>query len=338
MADGPAFLDETVPDLLDGERVDRALSTLVPCSRSEAADAIAAGHVTIGDRVVTKASHRVAVGDHLVLSEDPVRHEQPVVADEAVELTVLHVDDDIIVVDKPAGLVVHPGPGHKGSTLVHGLLARFPDLDPSTGNVVGEPDRPGLVHRLDRGTSGLLVVARTPEAHESLVDQLSTHAVERTYTALVRGHPEHRHGVIDAPIGRSRRDPLRMTVAADGRPARTHYRLEHQFHTEVGPKDGKERPAEVALVTCNLETGRTHQIRVHLASIGHPVVGDPLYGGPERRPHVGRPFMHARQLTFVHPGTGDEVTFSSPMPVDLVAVLDTLRPGLDEAERSHVGV
>ncbi len=329
MADGPAFLDETVPDLLDGERVDRALSTLVPCSRSEAAAAIASGQVRIGDVVVAKASHRVAVGDRLVLASDPIRHEQPVVADEEVDFEVLHVDDDIIVVDKPAGLVVHPGPGHKGSTLVHGLLARFGDLDPATGNLVGEPDRPGLVHRLDRGTSGLLVVARTPEAYESLVDQLATHAVERTYTALVRGHPEHRHGVIDAPIGRSRRDPLRMTVAADGRPARTHYRLDHQFHSIV--EGARELPAEVGLVTCNLETGRTHQIRVHLASIGHPVVGDPLYGGPDRRPHVGRPFLHARQLTFVHPGTGEEVTFSSPMPADLGAVLDALRPEIDRS-------
>ena len=337
MPDGPAFLDETVPELLDGERIDRTLSTLVPCSRSEAADALAAGLVHVGDRVVTKPSHRVAAGDRLVVTADPVRHEQPVVADETVELTVLHADDDIIVVDKPAGLVVHPGPGHKGATLVHGLLARFPDLDPANGATVGEPERPGLVHRLDRGTSGLLVVARTPDAYESLVGQLSTHAVVRTYTALVRGHPEHPHGVIDAPIGRSRRDPLRMTVAADGRPARTHYRSEHQFHSS-DEDGGRDRPTEVALVTCDLETGRTHQIRVHLASIGHPVVGDPLYGGPERRPHVGRPFLHARRLSFVHPGTGDEVTFDSPLPADLAAVLDTLRPPLDQAGRAAAGV
>jgi 23S rRNA pseudouridine1911/1915/1917 synthase len=329
MADGPAFLDETVPDLLDGERVDRALSTLVPCSRSEATDAIAAGLVRLNDVIVTKASLHVGSGDRLVLDANPVRSEQLVIADEAVDFGVLHVDDDIIVVDKPAGLVVHPGPGHRGSTLVHGLVARFPDLDPAIGTVVGEAERPGLVHRLDRGTSGLLVVARTPDAYDSLVAQLSTHAVERTYTALVRGAPEHAHGVIDAPVGRSRRDPLRMTVAADGRPARTHYRLEHVFSSEVSPADGKERPTAVSLVTCNLETGRTHQIRVHLTSIGHPVVGDALYGGPARRPHVGRPFLHARQLTFIHPGTGDEVTFTSPLPADLAHVLTTLRPALD---------
>lgn len=321
-----AHLDDTIPEVLDGERIDRVLSTLVPCSRSEAAAAVAAGHVRLAGSPVTKPSVRVSAGDRLEVRIDPVRRDEPVTADETVDFDVLHVDEQIIVVDKPAGLVVHPGPGHQGSTLVHGLLARFPDLDPRSGDVVGEPERPGLVHRLDRGTSGLLVVARTPDAHSSLVEQLSTHAVERTYTALVRGRPQHAHGVIDAPIGRSRRDPLRMTVAADGRPARTHYRLEHQFDTSVDPTDGRERPTEVALLTCNLETGRTHQIRVHLASVGHAVVGDALYGGPDRRPHVGRPFLHARELSFVHPGTGDEVTFSSPLPEDLTAVLDTLRP------------
>ncbi len=324
--DGAAHLDEVIPEVLDGERVDRTLSTLVPCSRSEAADAIAAGSVRIDGTVVTKASQRVVAGNHIQVQSDPVRRADPVAADDDVEFDVLHVDDDIIVIDKPAGLVVHPGPGHSGATLVHGLVARFPDLDPSTGTLVGEPGRPGLVHRLDRGTSGLLVVARTPEAHASLVEQLSTHAVERTYTALVRGRLQHAHGVIDAPIGRSRRDPLRMTVAADGRPARTHYRLEHQFERSVESTDGRVRPTEVALVTCNLETGRTHQIRVHLASVGHPVVGDALYGGPERRPHVGRPFLHARELSFRHPGTGGQVTFTSPLADDLASVLDTLRP------------
>ena len=320
MSDAP-HLDEVVPEALDGERVDRVVSMLVPCSRGEAAQAISAGHVRIGAAVVTKGSHRVVAGDRIVLAEDPVRVGVPVAADQAVEFTVVHSDEEIIVVDKPPGLVVHPGPGHRGSTLVHGLLARFPDLDPVTGVVVGEPDRPGLVHRLDRGTSGLLVVARTPHAYESLVGQLQSHSVERIYTALVRGHPEHPHGVIDAPIGRSRRDPLRMAVAADGRPARTHFDVEHLFHLHR-----QQRPTALTLLTCRLETGRTHQIRVHLASIGHPVVGDPLYGGPDRRPHVTRPFLHARRLSFVHPGTGEEVTFHAPMPTDLTAVLADLEP------------
>jgi 23S rRNA pseudouridine1911/1915/1917 synthase len=311
---GPPFLDEEIPDALDGERLDRVVAMLASCSRAEAADALGAGLVAVGGRTVTKASHRVATGDHVSLEADPARPPVTVHADPDVEFTVLHVDDDVIVIDKPAGLVVHPGPGHRGSTLVHGLIARFPDLDPESGTLVGEPERPGLVHRLDRGTSGLLVVARTPEAHESLVGQLSTHAVERVYTALVWRHPEHDHGVIDAPIGRSRRDPLKMTVAVDGRPARTHYDVDRTFDAPVGS----------ALLTCRLETGRTHQIRVHLSSIGHPVVGDPLYGGVRQSLPVPRPFLHARQLAFLHPGTGDVVTFTSPLPPDLSEVLDGL--------------
>jgi 23S rRNA pseudouridine1911/1915/1917 synthase len=312
---GSPFLSEEIPDALDGERLDRVVAMLTSCSRAEAAEVVAAGGVHLRGREVTKPSHRVAVGDRLVIDQDPVRPPLEVRPDDRVEFEVLHADDDVIVVDKPAGLVVHPGPGHTGSTLVHGLIARFPDLDPATGVVVGEPERPGLVHRLDRGTSGLLVVARTPEAHASLVSQLSTHAVERVYTALVWRHPEHDHGIVDAPIGRSRRDPLKMTVAVDGRPARTHYDVDRTYVD----------PIEAALLTCRLETGRTHQIRVHLASIGHPVVGDPLYGGARASFPVARPVLHARQLAFVHPGTGEVVTFESPLPADLAAVLGRLR-------------
>ena len=317
MSDGPAadaFLVEEIPDALDGERLDRAVAMLAGCSRAEAADVVAAGTVSVGGRVVTKASHRLVTGDRVALAADPHRPPVEVTADDDVEFTVVHADDEVIVIDKPAGLVVHPGPGHAGSTLVHGLLSRFPELAPEGGEAVGERDRPGLVHRLDRGTSGLLVVARTPEAYESLVSQLATHAVERVYTAVVWGHPEHPHGVIDAPIGRSRRDPLRMTVAVDGRPARTHYDVDGLFND----------PVEAALLTCRLETGRTHQIRVHLSSIGHPVVGDPLYGGKRQSFPMPRPFLHARRLVFVHPGTGDEVAFDSPLPPDLSRVLDRL--------------
>lgn len=305
----PPHLSEEVPDGLDGERLDRAVAFMCGCSRAEAADVLAAGAVTVGGAVVTKASHRLTTGDVVEVANDPHRVPEPVAADPAVEVPVVHADDEVIVVDKPAGLVVHPGPGHRGATLVHGLLARFPEL---AG--VGEAERPGLVHRLDRGTSGLLVVARTPEAHESLVAQLSSHAVERVYTALVWRHPEHPAGVIDAPIGRSRRDPLRMTVAVDGRASRTYYHVDRQYR----------EPVEVALVTCELETGRTHQIRVHLSSVGHAVVGDPLYGGDRASFRVPRPFLHARRLSFVHPGTGEVVAYDSPLPADLAGVLDRL--------------
>lgn len=303
-----------VPASLDGERLDRLVAMLTGCSRSEASAAVTAGGVEVDGRVAQRASQRVRAGDVVVLHLDPVRPPVDVTADDTVEFTVVHVDDDVIVVDKPAGLVVHPGPGHAGGTLVHGLLARFPELAPPDGDPVGEPERPGLVHRLDRGTSGLLVVARNAHAHTELVRQLSDHSVERVYTALVWGVPRHASGLIDAPIGRSRRDPLRMTVAEDGRPARTRYQVDQTF-TE---------PASAALVTCWLETGRTHQIRVHLSSVGHPVVGDRRYGGDRRGLSSARPVLHARRLSFVHPGTGAQVAFESPFPEDLDAVVRRL--------------
>jgi len=311
MSDGPDATSSPVPPTevppsLDGERVDRVVAMLTGCSRSEASALVADGSVTVGAKVVSRPSHRVHTGDVVTLLADPVRPPEQVRADSSVEFTVLFEDDDVVVVDKPPGLVVHPGAGHKESTLVHGLLARYPEMAQ-----VGQPDRPGLVHRLDRGTSGLLVVARTPAAHTELVAQLSDHSVERVYTALVWGHPRHASGMVDAPIGRSRRDPLRMTVAEDGREARTRYRVDETF----------DEPGAASLVTCWLETGRTHQIRVHLASIGHPVVGDDKYGGDRRGVSSHRPVLHARRLSFVHPGTGEQVTFDSPFPEDLQAVV-----------------
>jgi 23S rRNA pseudouridine1911/1915/1917 synthase len=226
-----------------------------------------------------------------------------------VEVPIVHVDDAVLVVDKPAGLVVHPGAGHRDGTLVAGVLARFPDVA-----AVGDPARPGLVHRLDRGTSGLLVVARTPAAHADLVAQLAARTVERRYTAVVLGVPEPRSGVVDAPIGRSSRDPTRMAVSATGRPARTHYRVEADF-TE---------PVAAARVGCRLETGRTHQVRVHLAAIGHPVVGDGSYGGDRPTLPAPRPCLHAARLGFRHPATGEAVAFDSPLPADVEAVLGGL--------------
>lgn len=307
--DDVPFAAETIPDVLAGERVDRVVAMLTGSSRAEAASAVARETVTIDGSFVTKSSTRVREGEELVVLADPVRVDEELTADPTVEFGVVHQDSEIIVIDKPAGLVVHPGAGHSGSTLVHGLLARFPELAD-----VGEPHRPGLVHRLDRGTSGLLVVARTPHAYDDLVGQISSHLAERLYTALTWGHFEHSNAVIDAPIGRSKRDPLRMTVSVDGRPSRTHYAVETAYW----------EPVELTLVTCSLETGRTHQIRVHLSSIGHPVVGDPTYGGGRKSFTVPRPFLHARRLSFSHPGTGDPVSFESPLPADLVEVLQRL--------------
>jgi 23S rRNA pseudouridine1911/1915/1917 synthase len=306
--DTPAVV-EPIPDALDGERVDRLVALVTGCSRAEASTLVGNGDVQLDGDVVTKASHRVHAGQVLALLASPERPVEQVVADPSVEVPVVAVDEEFLVVDKPAGMVVHPGAGHGGSTMVHGLLARYPELAD-----VGEAMRPGLVHRLDRGTSGLLVVARTPEAYEALVDQLSSHTVARVYTALTWGHFEHPQGVVDAPIGRSRRDPLRMTVAVHGRPSRTHYRVDRPF----------DEPVAASLMTCELETGRTHQIRVHMASVGHAVVGDDLYGGVRHSFEVPRPFLHARHLEFVHPGSGEVVAFDSPLPAELQQVLDRL--------------
>lgn len=307
-----------IPDALDGERVDRVVAMLTGCSRSEAAEAISSGAVSVGGRITSARSTRVRAGDAVVVGRDPHRGVSLPQADPDVEVRVIHVDADVIVVDKHAGQVVHPGAGHRGATLVSGLLAHYPELAE-----VGEPHRPGIVHRLDKGTSGLMVVARTEAAYLHLVGLLSEHDVERTYRTLVWGSVTAGAGTVDAPIGRSRRDPLRMTVAADGRPARTHYTVtrRHTGETVTGGHVG----GTLTAMDVSLETGRTHQIRVHLTSIGHPVVADPVYGRRSDTLGLDRPFLHAARLSFVHPGTGEVVAFDSPLPPDLAAVDASLR-------------
>ena len=301
---------EIVGSALDGLRLDRAVALVADVSRSVAARLVATGGVRLDGAVVTSGTRRVAEGESLAVHIDLPDDPQPA-ADPDVVFGTVFEDPDLIVVDKPAGLVVHPGAGHDSRTLVHGLLARYPDI---AG--VGDPHRPGIVHRLDRGTSGLLVVARTERAHQLLVEQMRAHQPERVYCALVGGHPGAPSGLIDAPIGRSSRNPQRMTLTDRGRPARTRYIVERRY----------AQPARVALLECQLETGRTHQIRVHLRAIGHPVIGDPTYG-PGRADDVfglSRPFLHARSLSFSHPVSGRTVRAESPLPDDLAAVLDSL--------------
>jgi 23S rRNA pseudouridine1911/1915/1917 synthase len=298
-----------VPGALVGERVDRAVALLTGWSRAEVQTLARAGAVLVSGRPVRK-SHRLQHGDVVELLGAPEPVAPP--GAENVALDVRRVDDDVIVLNKPAGLVVHPGPGHRHGTLVHGLLARFPEIAD-----VGDPSRPGVVHRLDRDTSGLLVVARTQRAYEQLVAALANREVEREYVALVGGIPDARRGVVDAPIGRSVRRRTSMAVRDAGRPART------AFEVRAGWPD-----AEVALLECRLETGRTHQIRVHLAAIGHPIVGDAVYGG---RRHVGgreldRPFLHAARLAFEHPGGAGWQVFEEPLPPELEAVIASLGP------------
>ena len=300
----------TVPAALAGERVDRVVALLTGMARSEVATRVAAGAVLVNGRPVRARSHRVVEGDQLEL---PVAEpaEPALVPDPGVDVAVVHADEHVVVVDKGAGVVVHPGPGHRGGTLVEGLLARFPDL---ARIGVGDPGRPGIVHRLDKGTSGLLVVARRADAYHSLVDQLRRRVVERRYLVLAWGGVAAPAGVVDAPLGRASSDPTRMAVSAGGRAARTRFRVLEHF----GDPD-------VTLLECRLETGRTHQIRVHLASIGHPVVGDHRYGGRRPSPAATRPFLHAHRLSLLHPESGEQVSFSSDLPADLGSLLAGLR-------------
>jgi 23S rRNA pseudouridine1911/1915/1917 synthase len=299
---------ETVPSALAGQRLDRIVALIGDLSRAEAAATISAGGVLVDDQPAVSGKVRLVEGQ--LVSVDPAAVPGPELptSDSTVEFDVVYLDDSVIVVDKPAGLVVHPGAGNMDGTLVSGLLARFPDI----AGVGGDPIRPGIVHRLDAGSSGLLVVARTDVAAEQLIEQFADHSATRRYDAVVWGVPDAPHGIIDAPIGRNRGDPLRMAVVAGGRPARTDYRVVGTYSS----------PALVSRLECRLETGRTHQIRVHLSSIDHPLVGDPVYG--QRRPALGlsRPFLHAAELAFDHPTSGDRVTFSSPLAPDLQAWLD----------------
>jgi 23S rRNA pseudouridine1911/1915/1917 synthase len=304
-------MDEIVPDALAGERLDRFVAMVTSASRSAAADLVATGQVRLDGAVVTTRSRRLEPGQRVEadtggLAESRATAVQP---EPDVAIRVVHEDEGVIVVDKPAGLVVHPGAGHASGTLVAGLLARYPEL---AG--VGDPDRPGIVHRLDKGTSGLLVVARTPTAYAALVQQLKRHQVDRRYLALVWGALDTLSGMVDAPVGRSSREPTRMTVSTRGKEARTRYEVISTFH----------EPVVASLLECRLETGRTHQIRVHLSAIGHPVVGDARYGGARQSLAMDRPWLHAAGLRFSHPLTGEVVQLDSPVPPDLADVLAAL--------------
>lgn len=300
---------EVVPRALDGQRLDRVVAMVAGCSRAEAAALVDAGAVAVAGRPVTSRSQRVADGDVLEVDLPAPAGEGGLVADPAVELAVVHEDADLVVVDKPAGLVVHPGAGQAAGTLVHGLLARYPEI-----RGVGQADRPGIVHRLDKGTSGLLLVARSPAAYEALVAMLGARAVDRRYHTLVWGVPDAPTGMVDAPIGRSGRDRTRMAVTVRGREARTGYEVRRAYR----------EPVEVAELTCTLETGRTHQIRAHFAAIGHPLAGDATYGGPVRY-GLQRQFLHAHRLVFDHPLSGERLDLSAPLPPDLERALELAR-------------
>lgn len=302
-------VEETIPAALAGERVDRIVALVTGATRAEATDLVGSGKVEVNGAVVVAKARRLEEGDELSVDWEPAAGPSAPQADPDVSFEVVAEDDHVLVIDKPPGLVVHPGAGNESGTLANGLLARYPELA-----TVGDPARPGIVHRLDKETSGLLMVARSDEAYGALVEQLSAREVDRRYSALVWGHPEVSHGVVDAPIGRSTRDPTRMSVTEQGREAITRYEVVDRF----------DEPVTVALLACKLETGRTHQIRVHLTALGHPVVGDTRYHGVRQSLVVPRLFLHAGHLGFDHPVTGERVEHDSPLPPDLAGVLATL--------------
>jgi 23S rRNA pseudouridine1911/1915/1917 synthase len=300
-------ISEDVPQALHGQRLDRVVALLAAISRSDATLLVERGGVSVDGRTATSGKVRLDEGQHVDIDVSTLPGVQLPLPDRSIELTVRYEDDDVIVIDKPVGLVVHPGAGHPDGTLVNALLARYGEIA-----VVGDAMRPGIVHRLDAGTSGLLVVARSETAYEALVQALSAREVHRRYVALVWGHLAQRAGTIDAPLGRDPRDPLRRAVVVSGKPARTHYRVLQEFR----------EPTDLALVSCELETGRTHQIRVHLAAIGHPVVGDATYGGDKPTLAAPRPMLHAAELAFAHPVTGDEIRVVSDVPEDFQIMLN----------------
>jgi 23S rRNA pseudouridine1911/1915/1917 synthase len=301
---------EVVPDAMAGERVDRVVAMVTGLSRTEVAALVDAGAVRVGDEVVSSRSTRVRVGDEVVVDVPERGALAELAAEPAVMVPVVYEDEHLLVIDKPAELVVHPGAGQRSGTLVQGLLAHYPELR----DVGDDPERPGVVHRLDKGTSGLLLVARTPPAYTALVAALSAREVHRQYRALVWGSVAAPRGLIDAPIGRSNREPTKQAIDERGKEARTRYEVVRRF-TE---------PVIVTELACTLETGRTHQIRVHLRSIGHTVVGDQRYGGERQSLSMARPFLHAEHLELAHPISGDPLAFEAPLPPDLVAVLAAL--------------
>ena len=287
-----------------GTRLDKYVGEKCPqLSRTYAQRLITDGHITVNDRAA-KPSLRLSIGDRLrvVIPPTPPSSLSP----EAIPLNIVYEDDDFLVVDKPAGLVVHPAPGHPSHTLVNAVLSHFPNLADISDSL-----RPGVVHRLDKDTSGVMLVAKNRTAQLNLSDQFKAHSVVKAYLVLVKGQLTPEQGVIEAPMGRDPRNRKRMAVVANGREARTEYRVIKYI-------------GNYTLLEVMPATGRTHQIRVHLSAIGYPVVGDKVYG--VKSPYLSRQFMHASRLGFKHPSTGEYVEFTSELPQDL-------EPALKDIER-----
>jgi 23S rRNA pseudouridine1911/1915/1917 synthase len=314
----------------DGVRLDRFLSERLPeLSRTRVQGLIKQGHVSSSGATIVDAKYRVKPGERFALDLPPAAPAEP--QPEAIPLNVVYEDDALIVIDKPAGLVVHPGAGHAAGTLVNALIAHCGESLSGIGGVA----RPGIVHRLDKDTSGLMVVAKTDAAHRALAEQFADHGrsgeLERGYLALVWGAPSRPHGTVDAAIGRHPASRTKMAVLPQrGRAAITHWRVIETF--------GPAKAPVASLIACTLETGRTHQVRVHLAHIGHPLIGDPLYGPgfksklrklPEplrgKLESLDRQALHAGELAFVYPATGRLLKFNSQLPADLAEIVQAFK-------------
>lgn len=293
-----------------GQRLDKVLGALQEeWSRCQIQTFIDEGHLLVNGEKVKK-TYKLKENDEIVVN--PPEPEPLEILAEDLNLEIVYEDADVLVVNKPKGMVVHPAPGHTTGTLVNGLMHQVTDLSGINGVM-----RPGIVHRIDKDTSGLLMVAKNDLAHESLVQQLVDKSVTRRYIALVHGHIPHDKGTIDAPIGRDKKDRQKMGVVDEGKHAVTHFQVIGRFGVDY------------TLVQCRLETGRTHQIRVHMNYIGYPLVGDPKYG-PKKTMDIGGQALHAGVLGFVHPRTNEYLEFEAPMPQEFDALLNELKSSYDK--------
>jgi 23S rRNA pseudouridine1911/1915/1917 synthase len=297
-------MEHTILEDQKGDRIDKVISSLDPeWSRTQVQQWIKEGHAIVNGHIV-KTNYKCAINDKIEISI-PEPEELDVVPEE-MDLDIYYEDKDVLVVNKPSGMVVHPAPGHSSGTLVNGLMAHCKDLSGINGVL-----RPGIVHRIDKDTSGLLMVAKNDMAHESLVNQLVKKTVTRKYKAIVHGVIPHDFGTIDAPLGRDTKDRQSMTVVDNGKHAVTHFNVLERFK-------------DFTFIECQLETGRTHQIRVHMKYIGYPLAGDPKYG-PKKTLDIDGQALHAGILGFIHPRTKEYLEFEAPLPADFEDLVDKLR-------------
>ena len=300
-------MEFVISDMQQGLRLDVVLAeTTKPLeSRANIQRSIRAGLISIDGITTTRPSTKVISGQ-IIRVKPPKDYLAPAITPSELSLNIVFEDDDIAIIDKPSGMVVHSGAGHLTDTMANAAVTRWPKI-----SSVGDTDRPGIVHRLDRDTSGLLIIALNPTAYNNLTLMIKKHEIERIYTALVHGHPKSSNGTIDAPIGRDPHHRTRQAVNEGGRPALTHY----EVIREIG---------QFSFIKVRLETGRMHQIRVHMTAIGHPIVGDQTYGKREGIANLSRQFLHASKLTFNHPISSEKISVTSKLPDDLQSAISLM--------------